>query len=275
MNDRPKWLKDDKKVTEVTFETLSFRTEGNWTVADLNSLVDSVSFLYRVILACQVRCRLEDRYVGTIIENLKRYENFYKEFLVHQVLIERLRLQQEICQVWQRERIPNFDSLASFLSLPFPKEAETHSTPMVFPDQVHVEKLPSHVEILDKLDYYVTNEQALRMQRIEIPTPGVVNFEGIEGVIVEIRHMIQEVWKTHRESRKYSRIEIIEKYLQSNLKLPDVTMPPLPRNIELSTKVEAEIQVLHNLESHGKLRTVDLYIDSFSGGEEESPAEPE
>jgi len=275
MNDSSEKMKHPPQPQErPTYLTLSFRTDREWTSRDLSALLDSATTLYNIFLACVVRTRLEDRYVRYTLDNLKRYEYFYKEFLVHPALIERLRLQQEICQVWQRERIPNFDSLSSFLSLPFPQQVKKESIPPMFPEEIHMENLPPVKEIYDFLSFYITTDEELRVSRLEIPSPGIVCLEGVDGVVQQMRSLIREVCRHERDHVPQSRQEVIERYIQTNLKLRDVGMPPLPRYVKLSSRMNDHIEALLAMQSTGKLRTLDVYLDFPAGSPDEAPGVP-
>jgi hypothetical protein len=211
--------------------------------------------------------------VRSTLDNLKRYEYFYKEFLVHPALIERLRLQQEICQVWQRERIPNFDSLASFLSMPFPQQVKKESIPPMFPEEIPMEKLPPVKDIYEHLMFYITQDEELHVNRLEIPAPGIVCLEGVDGVVQQLRSLIREVCRHERDAVPLSRQEVIERYIQTNLKLRDVGMPPLPRYVKLSSHMNDHIETLLAMQTEGKLRTLDVYLDFPSSNSEETPGE--
>lgn len=232
-------MADDDELT-----TLGFRCNGSWTGEDLVQLSTAANGIYNILLAVRVRRRLEANYWESVEMSLRRYEQFSGGPFIHELF----RAWRESIHMWRkRGELPPFfvpGMLQGFTGFE--------------------EALPTDEEIVCNVSKYSSAEDALRVHKIHIASPGGFSFKGIGEIIEEIRELIRDVWYRNRQQRASGDLDLLDKYLRIRKKHPDADLP-LPayfrKDPYLAENLDRHLGTLRELEDRGKLDSVAQHID--------------
>lgn len=170
-------LNNENKVNR---EFIGFKTMGEWNVAELEIFAGSVTKIYNVFFALNLKGKIENGERASLEKQLKLYESLFLEAMEHPIYHDFFRLWQKLLQKYAEHKIHYFSPLPFWFS--FPIESRE-----IFPRI-------TATEIFMNFTQYSNDEQWLKINRIRIGSPGGFSFTGISDILKEIREFIKDIW---------------------------------------------------------------------------------
>lgn len=228
---------------------IGFRTSDDWLAEDFAKFVLSVTNIYNALLTVRIKARLQEEYI-----------QYLEDYLENALDQPRVPIDNELYRFWRNQlRLLRKFGFSYSFNLPFSPATATYPN--------FRESFPSDKEIFENLDLYATADDLLRIHRIRISSPGVVNFSGLGEIVKEVREFIKDIWYRNRQEKAIAQLDLLDKYLKMRRENPDVNLP-LPPDLRkdryLVDVVEGNVKVLRELESGGKLEALDGDVDQGS-----------
>lgn len=231
---------------KANVEFIGFKAMGEWSVAELQTFVGSVSKIYEVFLSLNLKDKIVDRQLASYEEHLFILDKYmhhpeYEEFFMHW---------RELLHAYRKHKIPYLPSLPFF----HPFQPELKGTFQIV----------TATEIYQNLEQYSNKEEWLKIYRIRIGSPGYFSFEGLGEVIKEFRELVKDIWYRNKQEKTLGQLEIIDKYLTMRRKHNESNYPPLPQissEKELVKVLNEQVNNIKELVSKEKLIDVAENID--------------
>jgi hypothetical protein len=222
--------------------TITFLSNVAWTTRDLELFSRSVTRIY-------------DSRLATYLWSTRAALNFERrrEWIRKSIIALKQHLPGPVIYEWSEAWLGILEKGGGYpdlyaLAFPFPVG--------VYP----VGDSLTPQQIFHAIDLYGNPQQACRIVRAEMGSPGGFSFTGIGEIVKEFRELIKDVWFRNRQEEQKGeldlqkgKLDLIEKYL--------ALQDRLPANPELVITVSEGIEGLQSLERDGKLRAVDECID--------------
>ena len=235
---------------ETNVEFIGFMAMGEWGVTELETFASSVTKIYNVFFALNLKDKIEERQLAFFEDQLELYEHLFIEYMDHPKYHELFRLWRKILRDYRGYKFP-YAPLLPFLS-PFPIEARD-ALPRI-----------TATEIFENFERYPNDEEWLKIYRIRIGSPGGFSFTGIGEILKEVREFIKDIWYRNKQEKIRGQLEIIDEYLSMQRKHRQSNYPSLysmPSEKELVKVLNEQVNKIRELESKGKLKNVAENID--------------
>lgn len=220
------------------FNTLDFRTDVSWSAYDLGVAMKSFDSIYSTVLLARHLAVMENERLRRSAEERSRYWELLESEGPHFEMFFR---------EWLRfARRYGAGSTALF---PFGP-----SSPGSFAEPVSLRLTTS------EMDYYVSNPSEyipatheLRIDKIEIASPGGFSLKGLGEAIHQIRELIKDLWYRNNQERKRGELEILKRKLDIAAKS---SLHPQQVQV-LAVSVVREVQDVGRLIQNGQLLLAD------------------
>ena len=193
-------------MAEDDVTRLTFRSDGEWDAADLVRFARAVHELYTTFLAAHLAREAYRDWV--------QFTNTALEVLREQI-------PEPIFYDWYRAMRRLTGKYPGLIA-----------SPSLLPG-THV---PSPDDVLDSLPAFAGVGSGLRVRRITMASPGLFTFEGLGGVVEQLREFLKDLAFRNRQERQMGELELLEKYLTVQRDNPDVAFP-LPSSLAGNKKV--------------------------------------
>lgn len=235
---------------EKSKQLIGFRSNGIWTLNDLQSFIKSIEEIYNVFSAIKIKENQDRKKRESFEMMLKTYENYFHKYLNYPMCIEILELQRRILEDYLSGNIKNVPQFPFFQFSPLP----------IFEEE---RKFPSLTEIYFNISSYQSSEELINIYRIKMASPGGFSFEGIVDIIKEFREFIKDIWYRNEKERRYGQLEVIDKYLtiQNKYENSNFNLPPASSEDEIRKVLNNGVNNLKRLEKEKKLEDIGNNIE--------------
>jgi len=230
---------------------IGFKAKGEWSVVELENFASSVTKIYNVFFALNLKDKIEDRQRASFEDQLERYEHLFYKYMDHPVHHEYFMLWRKLLQDYKEHKIPYLPPLPFWY--PFPMGELREALPKI-----------TATEIFENFERYSNDEQWLKIYRIRMGSPGGFSFTGIGEILREVREFIKDVWYRNKQEKILGQLEIIDKYLSMQREHRESNYLPLtsmPSEKELAKVLNEHVNKIRELEAKGKLKNVAENID--------------
>lgn len=235
---------------EKSKNLIGFRSNGVWTLNDLQSFTKSIEDIYNVFSAIKIKENQENRKRESYEIMLKDYEHYFQKYLDHPMYFEIFEFQRRILKDYLSGKIKNVPQFPFFQFFPLPKFEEE-------------KRFPSITEIYFDISSYHSSEELIKIYRIKMASPGGFSFEGIGEIIKEFREFIKDIWFRNKQERMCGQLEVIDKYLaiRKKYKNSDFNLPPAYSEDEIRKVLNNGVNNLKRLEKENKLEEIGENVD--------------
>ena len=228
-----------------------FATSGEWSATDVVSLAEAVNGIYDVISSYRIISRLRSEQEKAFLRNLERQEHLMHKYMDHPIHYEWYRLWRDMLRDWRK------------YGRKFPLPYSIPLSP--FPFQLPEPQLPNPIEVLQDIELYRGERDALQIDRIHIASPGGFSFTGIGEIIQQLRELLKDLWYRNNQEKTKGELEIIEKYLKLQSEYAESNIPPVSSvtvDRKMIKKVRDDIGKIRSLEKEKKLLNVGEHLDN-------------
>ena len=230
---------------------INFKTNGKWTLKDMQDLLMGISQTYNALYAVNVKQLEIDRALKSLAENLDNYYHYWREYIDYPIFRELLYSWRRLLEEYIHRRRP------------YPPFLLPWFYPFIPYDISKIIEIDV-IQIYKNIDIYMYPEQRLCIRKIVMESPGVVTLEGIGEIIKQIRELIKDLWYINRLEKQEKEIELKIKKIEYAERLEKILryygQPIKPEN-ELIEIITNSVSKLEQLEKDGKLENVPENIE--------------
>jgi hypothetical protein len=240
---------------ESNLQVIGFKTLGGWTAQDVTLLSTSASHIYDVFHSLRIHRESQEQSLSLYFKMIRRYEKYFLRSPESERYHNLLRRWLDLYREYFEKGMPFF---SKFPILPPP------AFPFPFPIQAPSIPIPSAAEIYRDLQRFPIEEEALRIYKVRMASPGGFSFTGIGEIIKEFREFIKDIWYRNDQERQKGQLEVIEKYLSIKQNYPEASQlgfPPPRAERELAQVLNHNVNNIRLLEEKGKIGDVGENVD--------------
>jgi hypothetical protein len=240
---------------ESNLPIVGFRTLGGWTAEDVTLLTASASQIYDVFHSLSIYRESQEQSLSVYFDTIRRFEKYFLHSPESERYYKLLRQWLDLYREYFEKGMPFFPEFPVLPPPPFP---------FSFPIQPPSFPILSASEIFRDLRRFSVEEDALRIHKVRMASPGGFTFTGIGEIVKEFRELIKDLWFRNRQERQKGQLEVIEKYLSIRQNYPEarqLRFPPPRSERELAQVINQNVNNIRLLEDKGRIGNVGENLD--------------
>lgn len=214
-------------------DSITFKTDGKWTADELSRFVASVNTIYKAFLAAYITRQSTPSIEEQISSGFERWSRYYRRY-----------------------RIPR-DAFPEEFMFPFPPSPDAFAA--------FAAQRSSYLAFIYENILTIAPDDQLTIGIVRMGSPGNISFEGIGGVLEQVRESIKDYrWRDEHEkersememqqSRELHKLEVLRRLLEMQSEYGEMLSGPAK---EVVADLLRELGQVERLEIEGKVQDIE------------------